>query len=167
MKKYFLLVFIMIGCLLLVGCGGGDETGGHTDDHEHGDLPYEWSGEYPLEAGTYTLDFQQSGDPSCNIAFIINEGDMDDLAHHAHHVMEADMETVEAGGHFTAWPDYAYKLTLNPDQTLITFDLEEAGDYVIFLEHFPHEFDLKFIDGSGRELTAANPQEYEDEGHYH
>ena len=167
MKKHLLYVLIIIGCLLLVGCGGVDEAGGHADDHDHGDLPYEWSGEYFLEAETYTLEFQQSGDPSCNIAFIINDGDMADLAHHAHHVMEAEMETVEADGHFTARADYAYELKLNPDQTIITFELEEVGDYIIFLEHFPHEFDLKLLDSNGRELTVINPQEYEDDGHYH
>lgn len=167
MKRYFFLVMILAGCLLLVGCGGADQSGGHAHDHEHGDLPYEWSGEYSLAAGSYTLEFQESGDPSCDIAFIMNDGDMDDLAHHAHHVMEAEMETVPAGGHFTAQADYAYTLTLNPDQTTITFDLEEAGDYVIFLEHFPHEFNLKLLDENGNELTATNPQEYEDDGHYH
>lgn len=167
MKMCFLYVLILIGCLSLGGCGGTSETGGHADDHEHGDLPYEWSGEYSLEAGNYTLDFQQSGDPSCDIAFIVNDGDPGALAHHAHHVMEAHMETVQAGGHFTAKADYAYTLILNSEQTIFTFDLEESGDYIIFLEHFPHEFDLRFLDNSGRELTAVNPQEYEDDGHYH
>lgn len=166
MKKYIFPVFLLIG-LLLMGCSAADETGSHADDHEHGDLPYEWSGEYTLETGTYTLQFQESGDPSCAIAFLIKEGNMDEIAHHAHHVMEAEMEVVEAGSHFTAWADYAYELTLNPDQTTITFELEEAGEYVIFLEHLPHEFDLKFLDSNGRELTASNPQEYEDDGHYH
>lgn len=169
MKKILFYTVVLVGCMLLAGCGGADVAGGggHDHDHEHGDLPYEWSGEYSLEAGTYTLEFQESGDPSCAIAFVFNEGDMDETAHHAHHVMEAEMETVAAGGHFTARPDYGYVLTLNPDGTTITFELAEAGDYVIFLEHFPHEFDLKLLDSSGRELKAQNEREYEDDGHYH
>ena len=179
MKKYFILSVIVIGLLIIAGCGGQDtaapdQTPDDTPDfdhdshdHEHGELPYEWSGEYSFEMGTYTLTFEESGDPSCDIAFLLNEGHMDDIAHLAHHIMEEYMEQVQPGESFTVVPDYGYTLVLNPDQTSFTFEITEAGDYVVFLEHFPHEFDLKVLDSGGNEAEAKNPVEYEDCGHYH
>lgn len=148
MKKYWILFIILISLIIFSGCGG------NSHGHEHGDVPYEWSGEYTFELATYTLEFMESGDPSCDIAFILNEGDMDDIFHHAHHIMEEeDMEQIQPGANFTALPDYGYTLVLNPDQTTITFEITEAGDYVVFLEHFPSEFDLKFLDSMGNEIT--------------
>lgn len=172
MKKYWILSVILISLLIFAGCGGQDTAApdqGPEDtsdidhdshDHEHGDLPYEWSGEYTFESGTYTLEFGESGDSSCDIAFLLNEGDMDDIAHYALHIMEEDMEKIQPGENFTAVPDYGYTLVLNSDQTTFTFEITEAGEYVVFLEHFPHEFDLKVLDSSGDEMEAENPLEY-------
>ncbi len=180
MKKYWILPIILISLLIIAGCGGQDTAAPdrsqndepadhdhHSHDHDHGDLPYEWSGEYSFEAGIYTLEFGESGDPSCDIAFLLNEGHMDDIAHLAHHIMEEDMEEIQPGGIFTVVPDYGYSLILNSDETTFTFEITEAGEYVVFLEHFPHEFDLKMLDSSGNEVEAKNPVEYEDCGHYH
>ena len=173
MKKYWFISFILMGLLIFGGCGGQDTAApdqgldSHGHDHEHGELPYEWSGEYTFDLGNYTLEFMESGDPSCDIAFFVNEGDMEEIAHYAHHVMEEEMETIQPGGNFTAVSDYGYTLVLNPDQTTFTFEITEAGEYVVFLEHFPHEFDLKVLDSSGNEVEAKNPVEYEDCGHYH
>ncbi|UNC93112.1 hypothetical protein [Candidatus Contubernalis alkaliaceticus] len=157
MKKYCILFVILISLLAFAGCG--DDHG-----HDHGDLPFEWSGEFTFELGVYNLEFMESGDPSCDIAFVLNEGDMEDIAHHAHHILEEeDITEIQPGGDFIALPDYGYTLVLNPDQTTITFEITEAGEYVVFLEHFPSEFDLKVLDSSGNELTAKNPVEYEDD----
>ncbi len=173
-KVYLLMIVILMMGVLMAGCGGnGIDVNDGTDfahddhDHEHGDIPYEWSGEYTFEEGEYTLDFAESGDPSCMIAFVVNEGDMDDIAHLAHHIMEAHMDDIQPGEHFTAMADYGYNLILNPEETTFTFEMESAGEYVIFLEHFPCEFDLKILDSSSQEMEGRNPVEYEDPHDHH
>lgn len=149
--------------LLAVGCSAPAEPEGHG--HDHGDLPYEWSGELELAPGTYTMEFQESGDPSVAIAFVLLDSAIEDLEHHAHHILEAELEEVNPGDTFTALPDYGYHLILNPDQTSFTFEIEEGGRYVLFTEHMPEEFDLVFRNAAGEELVPENQQEYE--GHDH
>ncbi len=181
MKKFgfWMLIIMLAGMLVIGGCNGQEVAeNGHDHDQEHDqdeeyvcelegeDYPFEWSGEYTLEEGTYTFEFQESHDPSCAVAFLLNEGSMDEILHHAHHVMEADMETVEPMGSFTATADFAYDLTLDPDGTTFSFEVQETGEYVVFLEHFPHEFDLKILDSQGDELQARNPVEHVDDHHH-
>ena len=181
LKKFGLwtLVFLLSGLLIIAGCNGQQAAeNGQDHDLDHGQdeeyecelegegYPFEWSGEYTLEEGTYTFEFQESHDPSCAVAFLLNEGSMNEILHHAHHVMEADMESVEPMGSFTARVDFAYDLVLDPEGTTFSFEVQEPGEYVVFLEHFPHEFDLKILDSHGSELQAKNTVEYEDHHHH-
>ncbi len=174
--KIRLRFLVILGVLLLLaaGCGAGygtvagDENGPaveYVDDDyecEHDELPYEWSGEFYFEPGSYTFEFGESDDPSCAVAFMIVDADMDDIAHMAIYVMEAHMDTVAPGGSFKAEPEYGYILDLNPDGTTFTFEIEEEGEYALFTEHFPHEFDLRVVDSEGNELLPENPVEYEE-----
>lgn len=90
------------------------------------------------------------------LVFVLAEGSRDDGDHMAYHIFEAEMETVPADGSFEAMPDYGYQLMLNPGATTITFSVSEPGDYLLYMEHMPVEFDLKIYDANGEELVAQD-----------
>jgi hypothetical protein len=171
MKKVsFLVVLLMAGLLIVGGCSqqaaepaeeqnasGYDHDHSEGEhDHVHGDEPYEWSGLFSFGEGEYVMEFQESGDPSMGLVFILAEGSRDDSDHMAYHIFEAEMETVPVDGSFEAMPDYGYQLMLNPGATTITFSVSEPGDYLLYMEHMPVEFDLKIYDANGEELVAQD-----------
>ncbi|RQD77168.1 MAG: hypothetical protein D5R97_02995 [Candidatus Syntrophonatronum acetioxidans] len=179
-KSLILLAVLMIGLLVIGGCGQ-EAAAPVEDDHEeqedaqeeeyecdldHDELPFEWSGEYNFTEGTYTMEFMESHDPSCAVAFVMKEGNVEEIHYHAHHIMEAHMDKVEPTGTFNAYPDYGYILELSPEGTSFDFEIQEPGDYIVFFEHFPHEFDLRIMDNDGNEIEAQNPVEYVDDHHH-
>ena len=139
---------------------GHDHGDGHSHDHDHGEEPYEWSGVFAFEAGTYTMHFEESGDPSIEVVFMLGSGDRDHDDHMAYHIWEHEMKPVEAGGSFEVEVNHVYLLALNPDHTDITFTITEAGDYLVYMEHFPWEFDLKILNSDGEEIVPTDIVEY-------
>ncbi|MEN1761130.1 MULTISPECIES: hypothetical protein [Anoxynatronum] len=156
MKKNILslTILLLLAALLFHGCTGSTAENDHG--HEHGDLPYEWSGELNLEIGTYEITFEESEDESMDLAFVLMDGSITDLEHHGQHVLEAEKEVIAADGTFTALPDYGYTLKLNPAGTHFYFTIEEAGRYMLFAEHLPEEFNLQFLGQTGEVLTPEN-----------
>ncbi len=160
MKRIMASVIVLLLVLTATGCGS--EPAQEEHGHEHGDLPYEWSGELTLEPGAYEMVFLESGDPSMDIAFVLMDGSIEDLSHHAHHILEAETESVDGGETFQALPDYGYTLLLNPGETVFTFHIEEGGRYSLFTEHFPEEFGLQFFNEAGEQMIPENQQEHEE-----
>ena len=168
MKKILvLLTLLFVAMFLITGCGqdtaapaesNHDHDHGDGDDHghEHGDEPYEWSGVFTFAEGSYVMHFQESGDPSIAVVFLLDEGDRAGSDHMAYHIMEAELEAVPADGEFEALSEYGYNLMLNHDETITTFVIPEAGDYLLYLEHFPEEFDLVIKDAAGNEMAATD-----------
>jgi len=166
-KNFVLLVLLLVAMFIVFGCGqeaaapvesdhNHDHADGDDHGHEHGDDPYEWSGIFTFAEGPYVMQFQESGDPSIAVVFLLDEGDRDGSDHMAYHIMEAELEAVPAGGEFEAASEYGYSLLLNPDETVTTFNISEAGDYLLYLEHFPEEFDLVVKDAAGNEVAARD-----------
>ncbi len=192
-RNLMMLTVLVIGLLVVTGCAGGvadqaqefdegqvatnDEVEGtgtefeeesadeHDCDLEHDQLPFEWSGQVSFAADTYTLEFKESDDPSMCVVFMLEEGDLERSEVYAHHIWEAEMEPVEAGEHFEALIDYGYDLQLNAGETTFTFEIAEAGEYLLFAEHMPEEFDLKIYDAEGKEVFPEHEKVYE--GHDH
>ncbi len=192
-RNLMMLTVLVIGLLVVTGCAGGvadqaqefdeeqvatnDEVEGtgtefeeesadeHDCDLEHDQLPFEWSGQVSFAADTYTLEFKESDDPSMCVLFMLEEGDLERSEVYAHHIWEAEMEPVEAGEHFEALIDYGYDLQLNAGETTFTFEIAEAGEYLLFAEHMPEEFDLKIYDAEGKEVFPEHEKVYE--GHDH
>lgn len=164
-KATLMLVTLALAAIILsAGCSPLHEPASPQEDehgHEHGDLPYEWSAEYELPAGKYTLVFQESeSDPSIIMAFLLDRGQREELDHLAHHLMEAGPQEVHPGNSFTAVDQHAYNLILNPEGTEFTFEITEGGRYIIYTEHFAWEFDMKILDKTGKEVPAENPIEH-------
>lgn len=178
MKKFvYGAAVCALTAVILGGCGEKNEAvqkevdaaGQVEDGLDHHDVSFEWSGEFELEEGQYTLTFHENagGDEHVKIVFIEDDGSIQDLDHHAAHIMEADAEQVKADGTFTAESEYAYELALNTDQTVFTFNLEQAGKYTVFTEHHPNELGLKVTNSEGQEIPAENEKEYDAHDHEH
>ncbi|WP_059104871.1 hypothetical protein [Shouchella shacheensis] len=135
----------------------------------HEELPYEWSGSYSFEQGIYSLVFNQNefGDESMRIAFILENQNIMDLEHHAAHLIDSSAEEVKENNEFQANHEFVYNLSLNEDITQFTFTIKEAGDYAIFTEHHPEEFEMTISDEVGEEISPQNPTVYEEHGHSH
>lgn len=163
MKKHLVfLSLLLVVLLMVVGCNQESASVPHDHDHghEHGDGLYEWSGAFTFEKGTYTMHFKESGDPSITVAFLFNEGEREDSDHHAYHILEAELEEVAANGKFEALPDFGYNLTLDPEETVTSFVITEPGEYLVYTEHFPEEFDLVIADDSGSALSPKDEKAY-------
>ena len=165
MIRKFLLLSLLVS--LSVGITGCSQDKAEEDDHHH-DIPFEWSGLYEFEDGEYIIRFNENeGDESMLISFIRKDLNISDLEHHAIHVMEASAVEVEKDGEFIAESEYTYKLELNNDTAEFRFTLEEAGEYYLFMEHMPEEFDLEILDANGNVLVASEQTEYEGHDHSH
>lgn len=133
---------------------------GHDHDHDHGEEPYEWSGVFAFDPGTYNMLFEESGDPSIEVVFMSDAGDRDHSDHMAYHIWEEEKKPVDAGDSLEVELGQGYMFTLNPDQTEFTLAIAEAGDYLVYMEHFPSEFNLKITDDSGEEVVPTDIVEY-------
>lgn len=169
------MLFVLLVALLVAACSPAQQGAvpgpeGKTDEHGHvhGEDPYEWSGEYVLPAGRYTLEFQESpDDPSCMVAFLLKQGRQADLEHLAYHIMEEDAPQVPAGGSFQAKDQYAFDLQLNPEGTAFSIEVAEGGTYLIFTQHFAWEFAMKIYDAAGREVPVSNPTNHSEPSEPH
>lgn len=148
---------------------GADGEVEEEDGLHHHAIPFEWGATYELAEGTYSLQFNENphGDETILVAYILDDGKIKDIDHHAAHVMEADPEKVDVEGNFVAESEYAYQLTLNQERTSYTFEIKQAGQYALFVEHHADEVKMQILDASGAEVTAQNPQEYEGHDHDH
>ncbi|WP_078552560.1 hypothetical protein [Bacillus alkalicellulosilyticus] len=138
-------------------------------DH-HQELPYEWAGSFNLEEGTYTLVFNQNefGDESILLGFILENSNIQDVEHHAAHMMEHSDEEVSQEGTFAAKHEYTFNLLINTEgSTTFTFTISEAGSYRMFTEHHAEEFKMQILSQSNEEIKPDNVKEYEGHGHEH
>ena len=173
MKSILLLTLVSILGLTLVACGGdkpeepeivAQEEQEDEDEHTH-DAPFEWRGTYEFEEGEYKIKFNKNdGDAHMAMGFLKTDAQIDDFEHHAAHMMDEDsvMEDVEKDGIFEAKHEYAYELELNNETAEFTFTIAE-GEYYVFTEHFPEEFDLEIVDADGNVLEATDTKEYDED----
>lgn len=192
MRKIFIGTMICLLSIGLVACNSAGEENAKNNEQEtdvieqvnnaegqedaegighHDELPYEWAGNYDLEAGTYTLKFNQNehGDESILLAFILENSNITDLEHHAAHMMEIDtpnLDMINEGEEFEALHEYTYLLELNTEgESTFTFTISQSGSYRIFTEHNADEFGLQILTEEGNEMAVKDTVEYE--GHHH
>ncbi len=132
----------------------------HDHDHDHGEEPYEWSGIFSFDEGSYIMDFKESEDPTVEMVFMPDEGDRDHSNHLAYHVWEEEMQQLSAQDTFEVELYSGYRLELNPEGTDVSFIIAEDGKYLLYLEHMPWEFDLTIHDVNGLEIVPENEIEY-------
>ena len=128
------------------------------------EYPFEWSGIYQLNTGTYEWVMGEGPDPAMGAAILplANTG----LAAQEATLMDAvltfseDEQVVEAGGIIRLGKGQHNQLVLNENgDTVFSFAIQKAGYYMLFTEHHPDEFDAR-LRGEESILEPLEDREY-------
>ena len=128
------------------------------------EYPFEWSGIYQLNAGTYEWVMGEGPDPAMGAALLplANTG----LAAKEATLMDAvltfseDEQAVEAGERMRLGKGQHNQLVLNENgETVFSFEIQEPGNYMLFTEHHPDEFDARLC-GAESVLDPFETREY-------
>jgi hypothetical protein len=121
--------------------------GDHGSEGHHGDTPFPWESELEVEldAGQYTVRFQDSGNPA--MKWLLLPATTRDIRETARHAME-QCQSVDAGKSVSG-DNRCYNLTLQPDGTTFTLNVDNPGTYRLFTQHLPREFDMVLENSEG------------------
>jgi len=116
------------------------------------EYPFEWAGVFPLAAGRYELVMGEGEDPSMDVVLLPVEGsslsaleaaqERAVLAFSEFPREVASGETIAAGGALN-------RLKLGPGEERFGVEVAESGDYALFTEHRPEEFDAGLLGPDG------------------
>jgi G3E family GTPase len=124
------------------------------------ELPFEWSGIFPLQAGHYELSFQPGPDPSIDVVLgvIDDEQSFDDWKSSSILLYSGDAAPLADTG-------------LTPSKSLYRLPVDSvsggryrvsiprSGRYVLFTQHLPQEFSMT-LSLEGQPVSAETQQEY-------
>ena len=129
------------------------------------EYPFEWGGLATLKSGSYRWFFKPGADPSID-AVVLATDEAPRLEAH----QEAALRL------FSAPPvgiDSKTTLRIGPalnrislsmaTPTTVTMEVPEDGQYAIFLEHFPHEFELSIIGPDEKPISFDEARDYIDD----
>ena len=128
------------------------------------EYPFEWSGIYQLNTGTYEWLMGEGPDPAMGAALLplANTG----LAAQEATLMDAvltfseDEQALEAGEMMRPGKGQHNQLVLNENgETVFNFAIQEPGHYMLFTEHHPDEFDAR-LSGAESLLDPLETREY-------
>ncbi|TVR71940.1 MAG: GTP-binding protein [Sphaerobacteraceae bacterium] len=126
------------------------------------EYPFEWSGTYWLEPGTWTWTFQPGEDPTMDISVHpiagVDDGALESRLMDA--VLTFSDEPVKLVANQTMKPgDQLYQVQFGEEPSICAVEIETPGFYVFFSEHHPNEFDAVFADENGG-VEALHTREY-------
>ena len=128
------------------------------------EYPFEWSGIYQLNSGTYEWVMGEGPDPAMGAALL-------PLANAGLAVMEAtlmdavltfseDEQALEAGGTMRLGKGQYNQLVLSESgETIFNFAIQQPGYYMLITEHHPDEFDAR-LRGAQSVLEPLETREY-------
>ena len=128
------------------------------------EYPFEWSGIYELNTGTYEWVMGEGPDPAMGAALLplANNG----LAAKEATLMDAvltfseDEQAVNAGETLHLGKGQHNQLELNgKGETVFNFVIQQPGHYMLFTEHHPDEFDAHLC-GTDAVLAPLETREY-------
>lgn len=179
-KKLILLGVVASLGTAMVACGEKEEAPkdepaveAEAEDTEEADagaehshtLAFEWRGKVAFEDGKYTLKFNKNdGEETINIGFLNDDGrDVHDMEHDGVHMMDKDSkkEHHHLGDTFHAEHFNAYEIDLEGKTGEVTIDVHK-GEYQIFLQHMPEEFDFEILDAEGNKVEILDSEVYEE-----
>ena len=128
------------------------------------EYPFEWSGIYELNTGTYEWVMGEGPDPAMGAALL-------PLAHTGLSAKEAtlmdavltfseDEQAAQAGETLHLGKGQHNQLVLNKNgETVFNFAIQQPGNYMLFTEHHPDEFDAHLC-GTDAVLAPLETREY-------
>lgn len=110
------------------------------------EYPFEWAGIYPLPSGEYKLVLQKGPDPSMNAVLVPVEaaspGALETAQDTVVLAFSGEENGLGTGGTLT--PDgLLYRLDLQPREEWFKVKIEQPGNYALFTEHRPEEFEAE------------------------
>lgn len=126
------------------------------------EYPFEWAGIYPLSSGEYKFVLQEGPDPSMNAVLISVEAASPEALETAQDpaVLAFSSEENGLGTGGTMTPDgRLYRLDLEPREEWFEVKIEHPGNYALFTEHRPEEFEAE-LRGPDGPLDPALQREY-------
>ncbi len=120
------------------------------------EYPFEWGGAYSLKAGSYTLHLQPGPDAAMTVVMLpAPTGEelfmLDPLLMHA--VLEFSAPATSKNPGQSIAINQPTELSLEGESLSFSIDISEDGDYALFTEHHPEEFQAKLLNTSGTEMT--------------
>jgi len=126
------------------------------------EYPFEWSGVYPLEAGTYEWLMRDGEDPSMDAVLLpVEEASpsaLEAAQESAVLAFSGDPREV-APGEPLAVGGALNRLKLSPGEEWFRVEIEEPGYYALFTEHRPEEFEAELRSKEGP-LSPQTAREY-------
>jgi G3E family GTPase len=116
------------------------------------EYPFEWGGIYSLKAGTHVLRLQPGPDPAMTVV-LLPAPEEKLLASLEPVLMEAVLRFSAPA--LTRKPGDAIlvgqpsELSLEGDELIYTIEIPTDGDYALFTQHHPDEFQARLVDESG------------------
>ncbi len=128
------------------------------------EYPFEWSGIYQLNSGTYEWVMGEGPDPAMGAALLplANRGlaAMEATLMNAVLTFSEDEKAIEAGEMMRLGKGQYNQLELNESgETVFKFKIQQPGYYMLFTEHHPDEFDA-FLRGPQSVLEPLETREY-------
>jgi len=127
------------------------------------EYPFEWSGVYDLQAGTYSWVMGEGPDPAMGVALLplVDTTDTARAALVERAVLTfSDVENKLADGGMIPVGETLTQLVLNESgETRFTVQIAGAGLYILFTEHHPDEFSAALHAGDGA-ITPTHTREY-------
>jgi G3E family GTPase len=126
------------------------------------EYPFEWAGIYPLSPGEHKLVLQAGPDPSMKAVLLPVEaaslGALEAVQDPTVLAFSAEENGLETGG--TLAPDgRLYRLDLGPREEWFRVKIGRPGNYVLFTEHRPEEFEAE-LRGPDGPLAPILQHEY-------
>jgi G3E family GTPase len=126
------------------------------------EYPFEWSGTYWLEPGTWTWTFQPGPDPAMDMSVHtiagIDEGALESRLLDA--VLTFSDDAVELTPGATLTPgERLNQIAFGQDPVEYHVEIEQPGHYVFFTEHHPDEFEATFS-GPVKSVEPLHTREY-------
>jgi G3E family GTPase len=127
------------------------------------EYPFEWSGTFDLDAGSYEWVFQQGPDPEMGMVVVPTPGLEDSALESA--IMDAALafsgdDVLARSGDTIEQLKSLYQLQFNGEgESHYHLRIDEPGHYVFFTEHHPNEFEAVFSTSDGP-LSPLHQREY-------
>lgn len=128
------------------------------------ELPFEWAGLFHLDAGDYQLALQPGPDPTIDL--VLGGPGLDDSTQFAQwknrsiSLYSSEPHWLTEGSAVLP-AEQLWRLPIDEQQgASAPLRIDQSGDYVLFTQHLPEEFDLKLLKSDGTEVSPQMSHEY-------